>query len=107
LSLGLYSERGRADRRAQAVRAAGLNAEVTERKLPGSVYWVDLVPPAGVTTIPLQDLFAEGVRSRISVQPCPSGASTSAPATGTATAAPEPASHGREATTASNSPNRR
>jgi hypothetical protein len=108
LSLGLYSERGRADRRAQTVRQAGLNAEVAERKLPGSIYWVDLVPPAGMTTIPLQDLFAEGVRSRIAVQPCPSGASgTPAPATGTATAAPPPAPRGREATTASNSLSRR
>src|SRR5262249_30373453 len=48
LSLGLYSERNRADRRAQAVRAAGLDAEVAERKLAGTVYWVDLVPPAGM-----------------------------------------------------------
>src|SRR5215469_2748294 len=87
LSLGLYSERNRADRRAQAVRAAGLNAEVAERKLPGTVYWVDLVPPAGMTSIPLQDLFAEGVRSRISVQPCP-GPEKSLPATGSATTAP-------------------
>lgn len=85
LSLGLYSDRGRADRRAQAVRTAGLEAEVAERKLPGTVYWVDLVPPAGMTTIPLEDLFAEGVRSKISVQSCPS-----APPTGTATTTPTP-----------------
>jgi len=108
LSLGLYSERGRADRRAQAVRAAGLQAEVAERKLPGTVYWVDLVPPAGTTTIPLSDLFAEGVRSRIAVQPCPAGASgTSAAPAGTATGAPGPTPDGREATAAGNSPTRR
>jgi hypothetical protein len=108
LSLGLYSERGRADRRAQAVRAAGLKAEVAERKLPGAVYWVDLVPPAGMTTIPLADLFAEGVRSKISVQPCPPGVqSASAPATGTATAAPGTVEAGHEAATARNSPARR
>jgi hypothetical protein len=87
LSLGLYSERGRAERRAQAVRQAGLKAELAERKLPGTVYWVDLVPPAGITAIPLQDLFAEGVRSRISVQPCPA-TEKSLPATGTATVTP-------------------
>jgi hypothetical protein len=108
LSLGLYSERGRADRRAKAVQQAGLSAEVAERKLPGSVYWVDLVPPAGMTTVPLQDLFAEGVRSKISVQPCPPQVQgLSAPASGTATAAPAALDAGYEAATASNSPARR
>lgn len=108
LSLGLYSDRGRADRRAQTVRAAGLEAEVAERKLPGTVYWVDLVPPAGMTTVPLEDLFAEGVRSKISVQSCPPGAqSPNAPATGTATAVPGTEAAGHGAVTASNSPARR
>jgi hypothetical protein len=71
LSLGLFSERTRADRRAQSIRSLGLNAEVAERKLPGTVYWVDLAPLPGMATIPIQDLFAEGVSSRISVQTCP------------------------------------
>jgi hypothetical protein len=71
LSLGLYTERSRAERRAQAVQRAGLKAEVAERKLPSTLYWVDLSPPAGMNTIPLEDLFAEGVKSRIAVQPCP------------------------------------
>jgi hypothetical protein len=72
LSLGLYTERNRAERRAEAVRRAGLKAEVAERKLPSTLYWVDLSPPAGMNTVPLEDLFAEGVKSRIAVQPCPS-----------------------------------
>ncbi|MBS0579253.1 MAG: SPOR domain-containing protein [Proteobacteria bacterium] len=71
LSLGLFSERSRADRRAQSIRALGLNAEVAERKLPGTVYWVDLAPLPGMATVPIQDLFAEGVSSRIAVQTCP------------------------------------
>ena len=70
LSLGLYSEKSRAERRAQAVRVSGLDAQVAERKLPGTLYWVDLTPPPGVTSVPIQDLFAEGVGSRIAVQPC-------------------------------------
>ena len=36
----------------------GIKAEVAERKLPGTLYWVDLAPLPGMTTIPLQDLFA-------------------------------------------------
>ena len=71
LSLGLFSERTRADRRAQSIRALGLNAEVLERKIPGTLYWVDLAPLPGMGTIPIQDLFAEGVSSRIAVQTCP------------------------------------
>jgi hypothetical protein len=70
LSLGLYSERTRAERRVQAVRQAGLSAEIAERKLPGTLYWVDLTPPPGTNTISLQGLLAEGVNSRIAVQPC-------------------------------------
>jgi hypothetical protein len=99
LSLGLYSERARAERRAQAVRQMGLKAEVAEHKLPGTVYWVDLAPMPGMNTVPLQDLFAEGVSSRISVQPCPTAAHPTPP-TGTATTTPQPSAH--KAATASN-----
>lgn len=88
LSLGVYSERARAEKRAQAVREqTGLQAEVAERKLPGTVYWVDLSPPPGTSTVPLQDLFAGGVSSRIAVQPCPAAAHSRA-STGTATRGP-------------------
>jgi hypothetical protein len=70
LSLGFYSERSRAEHRAQAVRQAGLSAEIVESKLPDTLYWVDLAPPPGMNTVPLQGLFADGVNSRIAVQPC-------------------------------------
>jgi hypothetical protein len=103
LSLGLYSDRARAERRVQAVRQAGLNAEITERKLPGTLYWVDLTPPPGTSATPLQGLFSDGVNSRIAVQPCLPGAAaseaTAADAAGPTTAAREPA-------TASNPPPR-
>jgi hypothetical protein len=105
LSLGLYSERTRAERRAEAVRQAGLNAEVAERKFPGTVYWVDLSPQPGMSSVPIQDLFAQGVSSHIAVQPCPAsgppkgGAEGGAapggpplPASGTASAPGVPAS---------------
>jgi hypothetical protein len=69
LSLGLYSERARAERRAEAVRQSGLEAEIAERKLPGVLYWLDLTPPPGVNTVPLQDLKPR-IGARIAVQPC-------------------------------------
>jgi hypothetical protein len=91
LSLGLFSERTRADRRAQSIRALGLNAEVAERKLPGTVYWVDLATLPGMGTVPIQDLFAEGISSKIAVQTCPAAvhlqvaaAAGAAPASATA-----------------------
>lgn len=71
VSLGVYSERARAERRAEAVHSAGLDAQVVDRKVPNAIYWIDLVPIPGTNTVPLQDLFAEGASSRIAVQPCP------------------------------------
>jgi hypothetical protein len=98
LSLGLYSDRSRAEKRAQAVRQAGLSAEIAERKLPGMLYWVDLTPPPGTSPIPLQALF-EGANSRVTVQPCLSGAAV--PPTAAATTPPATA---REPATANNPP---
>ncbi len=92
LSLGLYSERPRAERRAKAVRQAGLKAEIGERKAPSSLYWLDLTPPPGMNTVPLRDLIAAGVNSRITVQACPPAAAQApaAAATGSATATAQP-----------------
>jgi hypothetical protein len=95
LSLGMFSERTRAEKRAQAVQEqTGLKVEIAERKLPGTVYWVDFPAPSGTGAVPLQDLFAEASSSRIALQPCPAAPAASAPAsappTGTATAHPSP-----------------
>jgi len=113
LSLGLYKERPRAEHRVQVVHEAGLKAEVAERKVTGTAYWVDLIAPPGVNAVPLDDLAAEGAKSKIGVQPCAAGAATPpasapettapgprSPATGTATTKPGPATP--ETVTASN-----
>jgi hypothetical protein len=95
VSLGLFTERARAERRADVVRALGLKPEVAERKIPGTLYWVDLAPQPGMTTVPLQDLFAEGVSSKVSVQPCPethpssAGVATAPAASATPSSAPK------------------
>lgn len=72
VSLGHFGERAPADERARAARVKGFKAEVAERRLSGTLYWLDLVPPAGMSTVPIAALFAEGVGSRIAVQSCPS-----------------------------------
>lgn len=77
LSLGVYTDRARAEKRAQLVQQTGLKGEVGERKLPATQYWLDMAPLTGTNSVPMQDLFAEGVSSKITVQPCP--ASVSAP----------------------------
>jgi hypothetical protein len=88
LSLGVYSDWTRAEKRAEQVREIGLKAEVVERKIPGTLHWLDLIPPAGVNTVPIQDLFSQAVASKIAVQPCPS--TPSVPPTGTATRSSAP-----------------
>jgi hypothetical protein len=71
VSLGLFSARPQAEQRAAAVKGMGYKAEVAERKLPQVLYWIDLALRPGMTAVPITDLFAEGVDSRIAVQPCP------------------------------------
>lgn len=81
ISLGLFSDRDRADRRAKAVRGMGLKPKMGERTVPGTVYWLDLTIPSG-TAVPLKDVSgpeAPGGTSPISVQPCPTGAAPSPP----------------------------
>lgn len=82
ISLGLFSDRAHADRRAKAVRKLGLAPRVSPRMVPGTVYWLDLSLPSSSVAVPLKDvsdLEPDGGSSAISVQPCPSGAA-SAPA---------------------------
>ena len=86
VSLGLFTDRAHADQRAASLKRMGLKAEVAEHRLPQTVYWIDLTPRPGMTAVPLGDLFAEGVGSRIAVQPCPP------PPPASATASAEPAS---------------
>ena len=86
VSLGLFTDRPQAEDRAGTVKKMGFKAEITERKLPKVVYWIDLAPRPGMTTIPVKDLFAEGVDSRIALQPCPARLPSSS------TAAAQPAS---------------
>jgi hypothetical protein len=70
VSVGLFSERAGADKRARQVQKLGLKAEVAERKLQSSVYWVDVTPPTENTSVPIDDLLDEGGGSRVGVQAC-------------------------------------
>ena len=100
LSLGMFSERARAEKRAQTVREqTGLNAEVAERKRPATSYWLDVASPAGTVSEPLQGLLAQATSPHVGVQPCRTKPGD-APPTGTATA--RPPSEASETAAASN-----
>jgi len=72
VSVGLFSKRERADRRALAVQHMGLNPEIAERRFPGTVYWVDISSP-GQTQLP-KDVFPEdSATGRVGTQDCPAG----------------------------------
>lgn len=80
VSVGLFSEKDRADKRAQAVKKLGFKAEVTERKQPGTVYWVDL-DLATDRTVPTEGLLSlEAAGSRLEIRVCPSDAPANSPA---------------------------
>ncbi len=71
ISLGLFSERQRALRRLDDVKALGLEPQITERERNGTVYWidVDVVPPAQLPDA--ARLHGEGGRIlRLEVRPC-------------------------------------
>jgi hypothetical protein len=87
VSVGLFSDRERAEHRAQLVRKVGLQPEVAVRRVPGTVFWMDVDLPSGAAVPDSQDLASQGATpgagTAVQVVPCP----TSAPST---PASPEP-----------------
>lgn len=79
VSVGLFSERDRAEKRAQAVKKLGFTAEVTERSQPGTVYWVDIDVSASERSVPTEGLLSfEDAGSRLEIRVCPAGEPTPA-----------------------------
>jgi hypothetical protein len=71
VSVGLFSERERADRRAESVQKLGLQPQVGERKLPATVFWMDVDFPPGTAAPSAQDVLATGDTAHLEVTPCP------------------------------------
>jgi hypothetical protein len=88
VSVGLFSERDRADRRAESVQKLGLQPEVAERKLPATLFWMDMDLAAGAAAPALQEVAAGADTSHIEVTPCPAQARPDA----TPAPSPDPAS---------------
>jgi hypothetical protein len=79
ISVGLFSERDRAQKRAQAVRKLGFNAEITERSQTGTVYWVDLDVGNNERAVPTEGLL-ETSGSRLEIRVCPESEPEAMPA---------------------------
>jgi hypothetical protein len=94
VSVGIFSDRDRADRRAQSIKKLGLEPAVAERRVPATVFWMDVDVPAGTAGPIAQDLVAgmpagaasaggtpaaatssDIVPAALQVTPCPGGRS--------------------------------
>jgi hypothetical protein len=105
ISVGLFSERDRAEKRAKSIRRLGFKAEVEERTQTGTVYWVDLTLKPSDEAVPVQDLLsADSGNSRLSVQSCPPRPSGDPTASPEASPAPAPAGSPVPATTVAGTP---
>lgn len=91
ISLGLFDVPDRAERRQKAVRSMGFKPVMTERMLPGMVYWLDLTLASNTVAVPLKEvsgLAPDGAGNPISVQSCPAATVPAALPASTAPAAP-------------------
>jgi hypothetical protein len=72
VSVGLFTERPRAERRARAVEHLGFSPDIVDRRRPGTVYWVDLDLGTSDAAVPTDGLVpADQGASRIQVRVCP------------------------------------
>lgn len=72
VSVGLFSERNRAERRARALERLGLKPEIAERRQPSTSYWVEFDLGAEGTPVPTEGLLSgEETGARLEVRVCP------------------------------------
>ncbi|HLS79837.1 MAG TPA: hypothetical protein VK025_00330 [Steroidobacter sp.] len=72
VSLGVFSDYQRAQRRAAKVRALGFEPRVQDRKRPGSVYWIDVDLPAPGHALDLSLFQTDlGRITRLEMRACP------------------------------------
>lgn len=82
VSVGLFSERARAEKRADAVKRLGLNTQIVERRQPGTVYWVDIDLGPNDRSVPTEGLLSlEDTGSRLEIRVCPGASSPQVPTT--------------------------
>lgn len=71
VSVGLFTEKDRAVKRAAAVKRLGYSTEIVERKQPSTVYWVDLYLGANDRTVPTEGLLSgDDAGARVEIRVC-------------------------------------
>jgi len=72
VSVGLFTERPRAERRARVVQHLGFSPDIVERRRSGTIYWIDLDLGTSDAAVPTEGLAApDQGESRIQVRVCP------------------------------------
>jgi hypothetical protein len=72
VSVGLFTDRTRAERRARVVEHLGFSPDIVERHRSGTIYWVDLDLGTSDAAVPTEGLApADQGGSRIQVRVCP------------------------------------
>lgn len=72
VSLGVFSDRQRAQRRADEARALGLEPRIDDRKKAGAVYWLDVEQPEPVRPIDTSIFQTDpGKIMRLELRECP------------------------------------
>jgi hypothetical protein len=72
ISLGVFSERARADRRARAVARLGMQPEIAERTQTGAAYWIDFDLTTRDSAIAAEGLLSTNPSgARIEIRACP------------------------------------
>lgn len=72
LSLGVFADQQRAQRRANEARAIGLTPRIDDRKRSGSVYWVDVDQPEPIEPIDSSIFQSDpGKIMRLELRACP------------------------------------
>jgi hypothetical protein len=74
ISLGIFSETERAQRRAEEVRSLGFTPSIADRTRKDTVYWIDIdLKPTDAMLNPSDIQSESGRIVRLQVQACPSG----------------------------------
>lgn len=75
LSLGVFSDYQRAQRRADEIRILGLEPRIDDRKRAGSVYWIDVDLPEPGQAVDTSIFQTDpGKITRLELRPCPQNA---------------------------------
>jgi hypothetical protein len=72
LSVGPFADVQNATRAAASLREKGFDPRQRVEADEGTAYWLDLAPPAGMSTALIEALVGAGVDPQSAVQPCPS-----------------------------------